>query len=74
MDSSQLIALIERIERLNEEATTIAADLKSVMNEVKCAGFEPKYVKQMIKLRKMDRDELDETDELTKMYRKALGI
>ena len=33
-----------------------------------------KYIKKMVELRKMDPDELDEQDELTRMYRDALGI
>ena len=44
------------------------------MSEAKSAGYDPKYIKKMVELRKMDPDELDEQDELTKMYRDALGI
>ena len=40
----------------------------------KSAGFDPKYIRQMIRLRKLDPDELDEADELTQMYRSALGL
>lgn len=74
LDGAQLLSIIERIEKLNEDAANIAADVKEIYSEAKSAGYDPKYIKQMIKLRKMDRDELDETDEVTKMYRKALGL
>lgn len=74
IDNTQLVSIIERIEKLNEDAAAIAADIKEVYSEAKSAGFDPKYIRQMIRLRKMDQDELYETDELTKMYRNALGL
>ncbi|HNY25628.1 MAG TPA: DUF2312 domain-containing protein [Alphaproteobacteria bacterium] len=74
IDNSQLLAIIERVEKLNEDTANIAADIKEIYSEAKSAGFDPKYIRQMIRLRKMDPDELDESDELIKMYRGALGI
>lgn len=74
IDNKQLLQLIERIEKLNEETASIAADIKEIYTESKSAGFDPKYIRQMIRLRKMDPDEIDEADELTKMYRSALGL
>ena len=74
LDNEQLLTIIQRIETLNDDAANVANDIKEVYKEAKSAGFDPKYIRQMIKLRKMDPDELDETDELTKMYRNALGL
>ncbi len=74
IDNRQLITIIERIEKLNEDTANIAADIKEVYAEAKSAGFDPKYIRQMIRLRKLDPDEIDEQDELVKMYRSALGI
>lgn len=74
MDKEQLLSIIERIEKLNEDAAAVAADIKEIYNEAKSAGYDPKYIRQMIKLRKMDKDEVYENDELTQMYRKLLGI
>ncbi|MCL1786046.1 MAG: DUF2312 domain-containing protein [Alphaproteobacteria bacterium] len=74
IDNQQLIAIIERIEKLHEETAALAADVKEIFTEAKSAGYDPKYIRQMIRLRRMDADELDEVDELTKMYRKALGL
>lgn len=74
IDNSQLITIIERIEKLNEDTANIAADIKEIFTEAKSAGFDPKYIRQMIRLRKLDPDEIDEQDELVKMYRSALGI
>jgi len=74
IDNQQLISYIQRIEKLNEDAAAIAADIKEVFDEAKSAGYDPKYIRQMIALRKLDADELDEQDELTRMYRDAVGI
>ena len=74
IDNQQLISYIQRIEKLNADAAAIAADIKEVLDEAKSAGYDPKYIRQMIALRKLDADELDEQDELTKMYRDAVGI
>ena len=74
LDNQQLLSIIERVEKLNEDAAAIAADIKEIFAQAKSAGFDPKYIRQMIRLRKMDPDELDETDELTHMYRTALGL
>lgn len=73
-DNAQLLSFVQRVEKLNEDQAAIAADLKEVMSAAKSAGYDPKYVRKMVELRKMDPDELDEQDELTRMYRDALGI
>ena len=67
IDNQQLVSIIERIEKLNEDTAAIAADIKEIYSEAK-------YIRQMIRLRKLDPDELDEADELTQMYRSALGL
>lgn len=74
MDNEQLKNIIERIEKLNTETDAIRADIRELYNEAKAAGHDPKYIRQMIKLRKLDKDELDEQDELTQMYRTAIGL
>jgi uncharacterized protein (UPF0335 family) len=74
IDNKQLITIIERVEKINEDVSALAADMKEIFAEAKSAGFDPKYIRQMVRLRKLDPDELSETDELTKMYRNALGL
>lgn len=74
MNAEQLLSIIERIERLMWESDSIAADIKEIYSEAKSAGFDPKYIKKVIGLRKLDPDERDEADELLQMYRKAVGL
>lgn len=74
IDSGALLHIVERIENLEADAKQIAEDIKTVFDEAKSQGYDPKYIKQCIKLRAKDPDELAEEDELLKMYREALSI
>ena len=72
--AEQLTQLIERIERLEEEKRALVADIKDVYAEAKANGFEPKIMRQIVRLRSMDRDLLSEQDALLDSYRDALGL
>ena len=72
--AEQLTQLIERVERLEEEKRALMADIKDVYAEAKATGFEPKILRQVIRLRAMDRDLLSEQDALLDTYRNALGL
>ena len=72
--ADRLRSLIERIERLEEEKSSIAADIRDIYTEAKGAGFDPKIMKVIIKLRKMNAADRDEQEILTETYRKALDI
>ena len=70
----QIKALVERIERLEEERRTLGADLKEVYAEAKGTGFDTKIMRQIVRLRRMDKDDLDEQETLLDVYRRALGM
>ena len=72
--TEQLTQLIERIERLEEEKRALMADIRDVYAEAKASGFEPKIMRQVVRLRAMDRDLLNEQDALMDTYRDALGL
>ena len=72
--AEQLTQFIERIERLEEEKRALMADIKDVYAEAKATGFEPKIMRQVVRLRSMDRDLLNEQDALLDTYRDALGL
>ncbi len=69
----QLRSLIERIERLEEEKKTIAADIKEVYGEAKSNGFDTKIIRKVISLRKKDVSERAEEEALIETYLAALG-
>ena len=50
------------------------ADIKDVYAEAKATGFEPKIMRQIVRLRGMDSELLNEQDELLTTYRTALGL
>ncbi len=70
----QLRALVERIERLEEEKATIATDIKDVYGEAKGMGFDTKILKRVIALRKKDDQERLEEDLVLDTYLHALGM
>lgn len=70
----QLKAIVERIERLEEEKATIASDIRDVYAEAKGNGFTPKVIRAIIRDRKRDPDEKAEFDAIYDTYCNALGI
>ena len=70
----RLKSFIERIERLEEEKRALAADIKEVYAEAKGTGFDTKIMRQLIKIRKMDKDDLDEQETLLDVYKRAIGM
>ncbi len=70
----RLKSLIERIERLEGEKAALLADIREVYAEVKGNGFEPKIMRRLVTLRKMDSSDRDEQDALLELYRRAVGV
>lgn len=70
----RLRLLIERIERLDEERKGIGDDIKDVYLEAKATGYDPKIMREVIKIRKMDRDARSERDAVLNTYLCALGM
>ncbi len=73
IDGERLRSLIERIERLSEERKALGGDIKEVYAEAKGAGFDTKVMRQLIKERGMEKDDLDEAQAILDLYRKTLG-
>ncbi len=72
--ADRLRQLIERIERLEEEKAALASDVREVYAEAKAVGFDPKIMRQIIKLRKMDSADQQEMEALIDTYKHALGM
>lgn len=70
----RLRLLIERIERLEEEKKGITDDIRDVYAEAKATGFDPKIMRQIVRLRKLRPDDRREMEELIDTYKSALGI
>ncbi len=70
---SQLKAIIERIERLEEDKAAVAADLKEVYAEAKGNGFDTKTLRKVVRIRKQDRAKRQEEEALLDLYLSAIG-
>ncbi len=73
-NANQLSQFIERIERLEEEKSALMADIRDIYTEARATGFEPKIMRQIIKMRCLDREVLAEQDILLSNYREAFGL
>ncbi len=69
----RLRAFIERIERLEEEKTALSEDIREVYSEAKGAGFDPKIMRQVVRLRKMESADRAEQEALLETYMAALS-
>lgn len=72
--AGQLRALIERIERLEEEKKTLADDIKEVYAEAKGNGFDTKAIRTIVRLRKKDQAEREEEETILDLYKAAIGL
>lgn len=72
MQNNQLKSIIERIERLEEEKAAILSDIKDVLTEAKSNGYEPKIIRKVIALRKMDPAEREQLQLMIETYMAAL--
>lgn len=70
--ANQLRSLIERIERLEEEKKALQDDIREVYAEAKANGFDPKIMRQVVRIRKMERAERQEQEALLDLYLGAL--
>jgi len=69
----KLRQLVARIERLEEEKKSIADDIKETYAEAKSTGLDAKVLRQVIRIRKQDRQEREEQEQVRDLYRHALG-
>ena len=70
----QLKAIIERIERLEEEKKAISDDIRDVYAESKGNGFDVKALRTIVRLRKQDPNERQEQESILETYMQALGM
>ena len=72
--SDALRQVIERIERLEEEKKGLQGDIKDVYTQAKSQGFDTKIIRALVRLRKMEDHEREETEQLLDLYMAAIGM
>ena len=68
----RICSFIERVEHIDEEIKTLNEGKKEVFAEAKGEGFDVKVLKEILRLRKQDKDERDEQDSLLDLYLRAM--
>lgn len=72
--AERLRSFIDRIERLEEEKASLTADIREVFGEAKGSGFDTKVMRQVLKLRKLDKQDRQEQEHLLDLYLRALEM
>lgn len=73
VSAQRLKQFISRVERLEDEKKNLGADIREVYSEAKSAGFDVKIMRQVVKLRKMDKADREEQEALLQVYLDAVG-
>lgn len=71
---AELRSFIERYETLAQEKSEIADQQKEVLAEAKGRGYDTAAMREIIKQRAMNPDDLAERDAVLEMYKSALGM
>ena len=74
VSTDRLRSFVDRIERLEEERMALAADIREVYSEAKGAGFDVRVMRQLIRLRKLDKDDRTQMEEILSVYERALDM
>ena len=69
-----LRSFVDRIERLEEERAALSADIREVYSEAKGEGFDTKTMRQVVRLRKLDKADFQEREAMLDLYLGALGM
>ena len=69
----QLKAIVERIERLEEDKAAVMTDLKEVYAEAKGNGYDVKVLRKVVRIRKQDRAKRMEEEAVLDLYLSAIG-
>jgi uncharacterized protein (UPF0335 family) len=72
LSGNRILSFIERIEHIDEELKALNEGKKEVFSEAKGEGLDIKVLKEILRLRKQDRDERDEQESLLDLYLRAI--
>lgn len=72
LSGNRILSFIERVEQIDEEIKALNEGKKEVMAEAKGEGFDVKVLKEILRLRKLDKDERDEQESLLDLYLRAM--
>jgi uncharacterized protein (UPF0335 family) len=68
----QIRSFVERVEQVESEIAELTEAKKEIFAEAKGEGFDVKVLREIIKLRKQDKDERDEHETILDLYIRAM--
>jgi uncharacterized protein (UPF0335 family) len=72
ISGDRIRSFIERIEHLDEEIKGLNEGRKETFAEAKGEGFDVKVVREILRLRKLDREDREEHESLVDLYLRAM--
>lgn len=72
--ADELRQFIEQFEHLESEKKEIADQQADIMSEAKARGYDTKVIKKIIAIRKRDKNDVAEEEEILDIYKAALGM
>ena len=72
--ADELRQFIERFEQLESEKKDVNERQKDLMAEAKGRGYDPKFMKKVVALRKRKPDDIAEEEAILDMYKQAMGM
>jgi len=69
----RILSFVERVEQIDEEMKALNEGKKEVFAEAKGEGFDVKVLKEILRIRKQDKEERDEQDSLLDLYMRAMS-
>ena len=73
-DNDRLKSYIDRVEKLEEEKSALAADIRDLYAEAKSRGFDPKIMRKVVSMRKKSEAERQMEQATLEVYMKELGM
>lgn len=70
---AKLQQVVSRIENLEEEKKAVSDEIADVYSEAKAIGFDTKALRQVIRLRKIEKAAREEQEMILETYLIALG-
>jgi uncharacterized protein (UPF0335 family) len=68
----QLRTIVERIEHIDEEIKELNEAKREIFTEAKSNGYDVKVLREVIRIRKKDKQERDEQETLLDLYMQAI--
>lgn len=74
VNAEKLTGYVVRVENLTAERSHITSDIKDAMEAAAADGYDKRTIREVLKLRKLSREDRMERQELLDLYSDALGV